>query len=891
VVELDDKNLTRITREELRLLRETSGRVEKLVERNEFLSDELERWKEVSSRVKGLENENKRLTHELAQKLKQQQQKLLGTPKSHLPVVGAGAKSTTPVPSDPRSSTAENKAVESKTMVAWEKHQTLINKFNKLWDHYLDLKDARQKIEDAWRAEKEKAKTQEALAKEQENTISKKNDKIQKLEEENQRLCARQNEERTLGLPTIPLLRSDGHDADEYRREITPAVQVPASNLSMISPVRASRNEPGNTAPSSKCTEIPTHQESPGPEEPELPAYHRAADMRVEDTQFEPIESYHTSSTEGSDLLSPSRAAGHEQTPVNKPTAERSSSPSIEFISARSVQKRKTTHGCQTIKTEVKIETISSSPIGLAQLQYLNPNESLDLDDIGEKVDTPKKQRRVIELTHQASRPASLSPLVTRLRGDRESQSYISSAEDEVPGSASQETPVLHRDSILKPRSTNRQVLPRTSDDRARKKRRITSDEAVGELVEDGEIGVIAEKLRKSTTNANCRLDRLLAKPSLSKQILSPRLAHAGDQQPRLARTPLTSGLATEIQHPPKDAYDRNIESRIERFREYSPPTMRLGQDSEAISGPSFKGSSNKSSAEPILPSSRTSLRNSTGRSRPTSKSTSRGSAEPPRQTSGDILRGLAALPKASLVPITYLPSKRPHLITHSAKATPRTPTGTTRLIPQESPEFNKTAPAKSCLSRDDDASDWKIDSDQPPLRARSISRLKLSDFKINSNYNQGYDYAFNEVVRGQEARQCLQGCTKAECCGRKFRVLAEMHREAAGIPTLSQEQADEMLLDEYLGDNAYKIRGLSKEEKEELILQAKARDMANKFGRHRQAYERRASPPGFWRADFPTTQEVSDDCEKAHEMARSAIEERYKEAMRSNGRFIFRDE
>jgi uncharacterized membrane protein YkoI len=117
------------------------------------------------------------------------------------------------------------------------------------------------------------------------------------------------------------------------------------------------------------------------------------------------------------------------------------------------------------------------------------------------------------------------------------------------------------------------------------------------------------------------------------------------------------------------------------------------------------------------------------------------------------------------------------------------------------------------------------------------------------------------------------------------------MNREAAGPPTLSQEEADEMLLDEYLGDNAYKIRNMSKEEKEELIIQAKTRDMANKFGRHRHAYERRTSPPGFWRADFPTTQEEREDREKAHEIARSAVEERYKEAMRPNGRFIFRDE
>jgi hypothetical protein len=117
------------------------------------------------------------------------------------------------------------------------------------------------------------------------------------------------------------------------------------------------------------------------------------------------------------------------------------------------------------------------------------------------------------------------------------------------------------------------------------------------------------------------------------------------------------------------------------------------------------------------------------------------------------------------------------------------------------------------------------------------------------------------------------------------------MEREGRGRPTLSQEEADDMLLDEYLGDNAYKIRNMSKQQKEELIIQAKTRDMANKYGRHRHAYERRTSPPGFWRADFPTTQEDREDHEKARELEKSAVEERYKEAMRPNGRFLFRDE
>jgi hypothetical protein len=906
--ELDDKNIARISHEELRLLRETSERVEKLVERNVYLSDELERWKGASTRFEGLENENKRLAGELAQRLKQQQQDV-GTPKPRLQFP-AGSKSTMPAPSDPRSSAAAVEADESKTIITWEKHRALITKYNNLWDHYRNLKDARQTMEDGWRAEKEKAKTLEVWAKEQESTISKKEDKIQRLEEENRRLRARVNGRHPISI--VPLLRPGGDNADENGGEITRVVQVPGSSPSIAPRVRTCRKEPGSTTQTPGGAGSPTQQESPTPEEPNLPAYRGVAETRVEDTEFEAIEGQHTSSTEGSDPVSPSKAVDHEQVSVEKPTAERSSSPDIEFISARGLKKRKATHNSQTIKTEVKIETISSSPIGLARLQYLNPSESLDLDDIGEKVVTPKKQRRVVELTRHVSSSVPLPPLAARCRNHTQNQAHSNTTEQEEPGHTSQEAPVQRRDSILRPRSTNRQILPRTSEDRPPKKRRIASDEAVGELVEDGEISAAATKSRRQTTNSGGLLDGLLARPSPPKQVLNPRLDYASDKPPRPARTPVTASLAREVhQNHPQDTYDQIIKSTTARLKEYfSSSSRRLGRESAETSRPSSEGSSHSSSAEPILPSSRTSLRESAHPSRPTSKGTSRGSAEPTRPTSRSIARVEVSnklVPTHNLIryPLEHtlrkpsletdepniLPSKRPPITSYFTKASPRTPAKASRPNSRQSAVSSKSATTKIRRSRNGDGSDWEIDPDQEPLRIRPVGRLKLGDFKVNPNYNQGYDYAFNEVVRGREARQCLQGCTKPECCGRKFRVLAEMNREATGPPTLSQEEADEMLLDEYLGDNAYKMSNMSKEEREELIIQAKTRDMANKFGRHRHAYERRTSPPGFWRADFPTTQEEREDREKAHEIARSAVEERYKEAMRPNGRFIFRDE
>lgn len=112
-----------------------------------------------------------------------------------------------------------------------------------------------------------------------------------------------------------------------------------------------------------------------------------------------------------------------------------------------------------------------------------------------------------------------------------------------------------------------------------------------------------------------------------------------------------------------------------------------------------------------------------------------------------------------------------------------------------------------------------------------------------------------------------------------------------ADNPTPSQEDRDEELLIKHMGDNAYKLQSMTREQRHELLLDAKTRDFSNAYGRHRAAYTRAASPPGFWRTGFPTTQEVQDDQVRAKEMEREEIAQRCDEAMRPGGRFLFRDE
>ena len=103
----------------------------------------------------------------------------------------------------------------------------------------------------------------------------------------------------------------------------------------------------------------------------------------------------------------------------------------------------------------------------------------------------------------------------------------------------------------------------------------------------------------------------------------------------------------------------------------------------------------------------------------------------------------------------------------------------------------------------------------------------------------------------------------------------------------------EEALLEEYLGDayDTMRLTQMSAEERKELVLQAQTRKLANKYGKHRQAYERHHTPPGFWRVDFPSTQEQQEDKEKALLMERNMVKDRRAEALRGGGRWVFRDE
>ncbi|OHE90857.1 DNA repair protein/CtIP [Colletotrichum orchidophilum] len=172
-------------------------------------------------------------------------------------------------------------------------------------------------------------------------------------------------------------------------------------------------------------------------------------------------------------------------------------------------------------------------------------------------------------------------------------------------------------------------------------------------------------------------------------------------------------------------------------------------------------------------------------------------------------------------------------------------------------------------------------------LRSKPAASLRLEDFKVNPKFNGGSDYAYSEVVRNRDDRACLPGCTDMSCCGPQFRAMALAQRNNVERTPVS----DTKLFEDYLGDRITIILGMSKAEKEDLWIEAKTWQLANELGKHRHRYARRPSPPGFWNADFPTTQEDQAETAEVEKREKQMIQERYREAMRGRGRWIFKDE
>ncbi|PSR97656.1 DNA repair protein endonuclease SAE2/CtIP C-terminus-domain-containing protein [Coniella lustricola] len=203
---------------------------------------------------------------------------------------------------------------------------------------------------------------------------------------------------------------------------------------------------------------------------------------------------------------------------------------------------------------------------------------------------------------------------------------------------------------------------------------------------------------------------------------------------------------------------------------------------------------------------------------------------------------------------------------------------------------ISELAPRTPSILREDMPRGRATLGEEKLLRERPVETLRPEDFKPNPKYNDGVPFIYDEVVRGKDARAELSGCIDLNCCGKTFRQFAEAERKTVG-PSLTTRAEDISLMEKYLGDQAWQLGTMSREEKEATWLLAKTWELANKHGRHRQRYSRMPTPPGFWKVDFPSTQERAEERKQAEKIREALTQVRYREAMRCGGAWLFRDE
>lgn len=189
---------------------------------------------------------------------------------------------------------------------------------------------------------------------------------------------------------------------------------------------------------------------------------------------------------------------------------------------------------------------------------------------------------------------------------------------------------------------------------------------------------------------------------------------------------------------------------------------------------------------------------------------------------------------------------------------------------------------------------------EQEPLRSKPRKFLRPEDFKINPVHNHGYAHPVSEVVRNRDQRSCLPGCTRPNCCGTAIRSIVAMggHFPAPknsvfskDIPLDHDPDDDERCIQAYLGDDYPRLKYLPWEDKEELLWAARTEQFANAYGKHRYQYGRQQTPPGFWDADMPSTQQEIKNKIIAKAMQKAKVAEMHREAMKPGGRYRFRDE
>ncbi|TGO46184.1 hypothetical protein BCON_0339g00020 [Botryotinia convoluta] len=857
-IKILEEDVSRL-KEELRSNQIAVTRADKLEEENRHLLEELKKYQNVTSRVEDLEEQNKKLSMELG--------------NAAIRARDAELAST----DNERSSSFDNGQVSS--MGRQSNYRELDNERKRIKEQWLMQKERADKYAEILREKNAQLRRWEAWNNEQHISHTAKAD-ITEVQAQRTRKSRSKSQDLEGRKPTIP--NNQGHvDVAPQPTEVhvtSPTKDLPSNDNNRQSDVDDPGREHGRN-------------EEVDHESPQLPRHLRRSQRvtSVGETQFLPIEPCHSSSTQDPES---SPSGNRVIVTVGEPNIETPKIPSSddapEFISARPVRKRKRNEreSQRTSLPKVKLEELeSSSPI---TARILHASESLDLDDIGDKVVTPRKRRRAFipyieDVENRVENAVSDEML---LDGNMNEQNQVP-----IPATIGQPgrtmiTPASKRGKSsvgkpLRPLSTNR-ILPNTVDPNLPTKRQrkpSASVRGVEEILENGEsispakTPVAAGKGRIHSADL---LDNLLSSSPPTKITAYPTPQSVAPEV-RSVILP-SSKLSTEI-----------TTNRLDKHKTLAttPHLQKHREDLDTQDDTPVPGRRAIINDEGNVLIKKASSRPRTVIKKETSGPERRASVS---DDGSETAKKPTGRPRAGIVREISIPSLRGSRrgSTETPREASRSPT---KITPKAKSGTFKAPTTSKGRSRRGVGRD--LDSDDPerePYRLRPVTTLKLDHFKINPNFNQGYDYAYTEVVRGKD-RQCLPGCVREECCGKQFGALAQALYPVRENPTTSQKAEEDTLLEEYLGDNKHKIWTMGKEERKDNLAQARKWKASNTMGKHKSVVPRRSTPPGFWEADFPTTQEDEAFKKKQKEIEREKVAERYAEAMRPGGAWLFKDE
>ncbi|MCJ1279603.1 hypothetical protein MMC21_007427 [Puttea exsequens] len=566
---------------------------------------------------------------------------------------------------------------------------------------------------------------------------------------------------------------------------------------------------------------------------------------------------------------------------IQAPAAAHDGGSSLVIASERSLKRKRPAKSSQENKimdkgsngtskrSALKREQLSSSPLhSLPILPPGLPEDSMDLDDVGDRLDTPRKNLRREALGMQSSMLQQLdAPDDAMLErswtapGEDSSKAGNAQVEDE------RQNPTKHND-----RNNPRSLAATKTASLVFKGSKTPSAKGYPTPTTTGSNGFGASATRREEQQRQFELASPILRPTENNSHLLPRNSEtlARDKRPC----------------PP---------SRRDRGEAYVPALAEDGEDSGPVN-PRKKGDSSLQTSMISLEAADAHHRLGHLLNDPT----------PTKVPSGAVHDNLfeACKFKTPVNRATALASPRSAITYKSMPAKRVEPKDIYTL--RSSPDHTRNSPGKdrsSSAKALDERSGAQSTAQKPPplkpsetrpeqepLRARPLNRLNLEDFRLNPAHS---DYAYHETIRKHDEKRAIGGCTLRNCSRckdlRKF-------VQNSGYTTLrkigeSPEEANERLLLDFLGGDHRRLKRMSTDEKVDMLMQAKIREFADKHGKHRQMYSRAKTPPGMWNVDFPTTQEEVENREAARKIEREKVEERFFEALRPGGRYVFADE